>query len=276
MVVLEWFLIFFALVLLVVGLGPAGRAIFQWTSLMRRGALLVFFLSTLSVVGLAQTKRVIPQFADGRFQDGSYYTSTLQLLNGSEVTADCTVILNGVRPTITDSQGNLTVADAFTITLEPGGSEILGTTGAASFHSGYVTLECTSPVTSLVLYAYHDSTGTPMAQASTFSSTPETSLRFVVDQRSGARLGIAVNNDSNAKMALLVEAFDTMGQPVATRTLELTARTTLARFVDELLPLDAGFVGHVRFSSDGHSFTALGLRYQGSSFTSIPASAMTP
>src|SRR5262245_54781092 len=102
----------------------------------------------------AGTSHIFAQFVDGRFSDGTFYTSALMLSNPSETrAASCAIAFRGFRPTVQDSVGNITTADAFTLDIDAGQGEILTTPGTADFSSGYVTISCDQAIEATVLYA---------------------------------------------------------------------------------------------------------------------------
>src|SRR5205823_8645351 len=89
-----------------------------------------------SISATANTYHVFPQFADGKFSDGSYYRTTRMYVNpNSGTTADCTTRLRGLT---TDG------SDTFTSSLAPYGSLLSATKGTQAFQSGYATMQCSA------------------------------------------------------------------------------------------------------------------------------------
>jgi len=221
--------------------------------------------------------QVFPQFVDGRFADGTFYTSTLMISNpDASRSASCAVIFRGFRPTVKDSIGNVTTADAFTIDIEPGRGDVLTTSGSGEFRSGYVTLDCAQPIDAVVLYALHAPSGATISEAAVLSSRPGMVSQLVVDHRNGARLGVALNNDSNVSVVVRLNAGSYTESLNNSQTLTIPPHSTVSRFVDELITLPAGFVGQVLVESGSDRITVMGLRFTGTAFTTIPANVRMP
>jgi hypothetical protein len=232
-------------------------------------ALIVLFESPV----FAEAGQIFPQFPDGRFSDGYYYSSTLQILNPSSNTSvECTLLFRGVKPSIIDIAGNQTTADAFTITMAPGESDVLRTTGEAPFQAGYLTLQCSGTVSAIVMYTYHNPAGIPLSGAAVFPSSQGNHSVFVADQRNGARLGIAINNDSDVLMRILVEARSSVSELVSAQSIIIPPRASVAQFIDQFLVLAPDFVGQIHLTADSDKLSAIGFRYSGHIFATIPPS----
>lgn len=92
--------------------------------------------------------------------------------------------------------------------------------------------------------------------------------RLFLDQREGARLAVAIANNSDIPRTYRL----TFGS--ITATTQVPARTSLAKFLNELMTLPANAVRLLKIeSTDFTSFGAIGLRFTGGVFTTIPANS---
>src|SRR5437667_592104 len=83
----------------------------------------------------ASTYHVFPQFADGKFADGTYYRTTRIYLNSGLAPTNCTTQLYGAT---TDGANTFTTSRP----LAPGGLVVAPTNGTQSFQQGYAALQC--------------------------------------------------------------------------------------------------------------------------------------
>jgi len=223
------------------------------------------------------TSHVFPQFVDGRLPDGTFYTSTLMVSNPSDLTAaSCAIIFRGLRPTMKDTAGNVTSADAFTIEIEAGQGDVLTTPGSAEFRSGYVTIQCEQPIDAVVLYALHGPSGITMSEAAVLSAGQSSLSQLVADQRNGARLGVALNNDSDRPVIVRMKATSYSEAMNGSYSLTIPPRSTVSRFVDEVVALPADFVGQILVESGSDKITVMGFRFAGLAFSTIPANSRLP
>src|SRR5262245_59177469 len=132
--------------------------------------------AALASVNGFSANHTFPQFVDGRFPDGTFYTST-----------PCRTQAKHMRQAAQSP-------DAFTMDIDAGQGDILTTPGLAEFRSGYVTVGCDQPI---VLYTLHAPSKATLSEAVVLSSAQGTLSQLVVDRRNGARLGVALNNDSD-------------------------------------------------------------------------------
>ncbi len=222
-----------------------------------------FQIAIMSVSPTASTYHVFPQFADGRRSDGTYYRSTVMISNPSSSNAACKVQLRG-----------LTVPGfALDYTVRPSGWVIASTNAAQAFQSGYATLLCDTKVEAQLLYSYYSPDGTKLSEATVFSSPPNSTVQVLADQREGARLGLAIANDSDQSSTYTLNA----GGASTTTTITLPPRTSLAKFLDELVPeISPDNVGIVQVTASGGSASVVGLRFTGSIFTTIPQTTDPP
>ena len=104
-----------------------------------------------------------------------------------------------------------------------------------------------------------------------FSSPSAQSVEVLADNREGARLGLAIANDSDQNnVVYTISVFDVKGAQVGTGTMTLAARTARAAFLDELVSLPPGQYGPVYITSSNGTASVIGLRFTGGAFTTIP------
>jgi hypothetical protein len=145
------------------------------------------------------------------------------------------------------------------------------TSGAQRLQTGYSPLQCSSPVEAAVLYSLYSPSGLKLSEATVFSSPSGSLLQILADQREGARIGIAVANDSDQQDSITVSAYNSAGLLVESpKLLSIPARTSQAAFLDGWISVPAGYYGRVTASSSNGSASIIGFRYTGNVFTTIP------
>jgi len=160
-----------------------------------------------------------------------------------------------------------------------GGWNIYRTPGSQNYRGGYVTLNCSASVTAQVLYASYSSSGIVLSEATVFSSPPASYAQLLTDQRNGAQLGIAIANNGNASKEFVVVAIDASDTEVGRTSLQISGGSQIARFINELINVPADYVGQVMIYTNSTATLdvyAIGLRYTGNAFTTIPVTVRTP
>ena len=209
----------------------------------------------------ASTYHIFPQYADGRFSDGSFYRTTRAYTNPSvSQTTACTTRLR------LGAGGNNTL----TATLQPGAAVIATSDGTQTFQQGYATLECSFSVDSQILYSYYAANGVKLGEATVFSSPAASTVQVLADSREGAQLGLAIANDSDQANTYTIAVYDAAGTLVGSTNRTIAARTSIAAFVNELVPLPPNHYGPVIVSSTTGKASVIGLRFTGTTFTTIP------
>jgi hypothetical protein len=184
--------------------------------------------------------------------------------NPASGTSSCTLQLHGVTVG-GQSQVTFTVSAIYSYS-SPGNKQALQT--------GYATLQCSSKVDAQLLYAFYGADGTPLSQATVFSSPPATSSRLAADYRSGTRLALAIANDSNQSSSYTIIVQDSNATILSASSLTLAAGQTRAAFVDELTTIPQNFFGYVDVIGNNGSASVIGLRFTGNVFTTIPAATI--
>jgi hypothetical protein len=215
-----------------------------------------------SISTTANTHHVFPQFADGKFPDGSSYRTTRMYINSSSATTACTTQLQGVT---TDGTSQ------FTASLQPGTFGVAPTNGTQPFQAGYVTMDCSSsPVDAQELYSYYAANGAKLSEATVFSSPAAQVVQILADSREGAQIGLAIANDSDQTNSYAIVVTDANGVVLGSTTQTLNPRSSVAKFLNDFVTLPANYVGRVTVHSDTGTSSIIALRYTGSVFTTIP------
>ena len=229
----------------------------------------VSFVQFLSLSAAAQSDfHVFPQIADGRFSDGSFYTSTLTVTPWSDDVI-CAITLRGLTVDFGDGPGS-----SFTTTSIPGSGFLSArTAGTAPLGTGYMTVTCDTIAFAEVTYSSFSPQGFKIAEATVFSSSPADLRTVAVDLRDGARMAVAIANDTDLRRTYDLSLRDSAGNTVSTGFVEVDARSSLPRFVDELMFVPPGHTALILeiYSSNFTEFSATGLRFTGGVFSSVPA-----
>ncbi|HLH30100.1 MAG TPA: putative Ig domain-containing protein, partial [Terriglobia bacterium] len=211
---------------------------------------------------VASTYHIFPQFADGRLSDGSYFRTTRIYANpNTSGSVNCVTQLQGMT---TDG------ISAFTGIVSGGSAIVVQTNGTQNFQSGYATLQCSTPVDAQALYSFYSAAGIKLSEATVFSSPASKTVAVLADSRGGSQLGLALANDSDQTNVLTITVTDATGKSIGTATLSLPPRTSTAKFLNEFVSLPANFYGQAIVSSSTGTVSAIGLRFTGTAFTTIP------
>ncbi|PYS29572.1 MAG: hypothetical protein DMG11_08500 [Acidobacteria bacterium] len=211
----------------------------------------------------ASTYHVFPQFADGRAGDGTYYRTTVMIVNSSSTSGTCTLRLYG----LTVNGGS-----TFNYATFPAGSWTITTSISSmqDLRSGYAALQCGMPVEAQLLYSFYTASGTKISEATVFSSPPGGSVQVLADNRDASSLAIAIANDSDQVTSYTITAYNSSGIPVGSVTQPIAGRSNLARFLSNLISLPPNHYGPVLVTSSGGSASIIGIRFTGGVFTTIP------
>ena len=236
---------------------------------MRKLVVLLGVAAALLQSPVAQTVEdffIFPQVADGRLPNGQTYTSTLMVqswLAASPTT--CALRLYGMTATF----GSAGPGDTFDITIPRDGWFQVKSSGTQAAQQGYATLTCSQNVYANLLYTL-SANETKLSEATVFGQVPDSSFKLIADQTGGARLGLAVANNTDLLKTYEVTLRNPDGSTEGTGTFQVQPRRSLARFLDELIPASSGQVLEVRIRSTGTS-GIVGLRVtDGTLLTTIP------
>ena len=218
----------------------------------------------------ANTYHVFPQVADGYSSDGSSYQTSLYVHSAVSGNINCTFTMYGVPA---DRLGG---PSQFTLGSTSGSGMILRTTSLPEnpIATGYATLTCNGPVTAQVAYGFYASDNTTLGLATVFSSQSATVAALGLDD--GYRLGIAIANDTSNAATYLITVVDFGGNLLGSKTVSVNPKSNVASFVDLWVPSSAGSGGVVNIQSQSGRapFSAIGLMFDGTIFTTLPATVL--
>jgi len=236
-------------------------------------------LSGVAVFGTALTPAQILQLADdagtsraflGQFAFGGGWYSALYFTNlgQSDVSFPVTFTAdNGTPLTVPSIGGN-----SKTITLAAGTSTVIEAPDTGDLQQGYVTVFVPVGVTGYGVFR-HTVPGVPDQEAVVPLSLPGGNVPLVFDE-SKYISGVSIVNSGGTSTTVTITVTDNTGAVIATS--QPIAIPALNKKVDALRNLPGlssvvGKQGFARFSASGPGVVILGLRFNGTAFTSIPA-----
>ena len=213
---------------------------------------------------------IFPQIADGSFSDGTFFRTTISLANERSRVVNCHLILYGM-----DADFGAGRESSFPLTVPAYGVRSVRTTGTGRLQSGYATVGCDrGGISGQLTYAIYDASGTKIAEATVFPTKYESfSHSIIVDGDDGARLGLAIANNTDLLRTYDLTLWDQGGGVVSTGFATVPARSNSARFLDELIspPPVSGIVYLLEIrSSDYSRFSMIGIRVTGSVLSTVP------
>jgi hypothetical protein len=233
----------------------------------------------------------LPQYADGRFTDGSYYRTTIVVHNSGTIsTVPCTLQVYEVGPQqFTRSNGAVITPanNRVDFNVPDSRAEIFQSAGTGAIGTGHATVTCGGFAEDLNIFAVftaYTAAGVKVGEATVFGAPDEfgvnaTAKTLVVDLRGGAQVGVALaNNETTGSRSgqYRITVRDLAGLFVGQAVITLPPRTHQAAFLSELpgITLPANFVGTATIVPTagyaGPTPYALGLRYTGALFTTLP------
>ena len=213
---------------------------------------------------------IFPQIADGSFSDGTFFRTTISLANERSRVANCHLILYGM-----DADFGAGRESSVPLTVPAYGVISVRTTGTGRLQSGYATVGCDRfGISGQLTYATYDASGTKIAEATVFPTEFE-SFRYsiIVDGDDGARLGLAIANNTDLLRTYDLTLWDQSGGTVSTGSATVPARSNSARFLYELIspPPASGIVYLLEIQSSDYSrFSMIGIRVTGSVLSTVP------
>ena len=225
----------------------------------------------------ADEQYYLPQVADGRFDGGSFRT-TFVLFNNTDADGNANVKLTA------DDGGPLTVGIAglgrvseFNVFLAKGATEIVQTDGSGSLVVGAANVTASAKIGVSAIFTNFDAAGNYLTEAGVGNSEPQTEFILPVDTTGLFNTGIALFNPGTGTATVTLELRDTGGQPVGNTSIDLGAKSHLARFVSgsgQLFPSAGARQGTLRVQSSV-PLSAVVLRQNQTplSYTSLPGCA---
>ena len=259
-------------------------------SLCRSVFLFALLLAVVPVnMALAQHRYVFPQFAFG-----GGWQSTLMVQAAPKGSLCSLDVGSRSFPMMRDHSGDVVlsatetvnyplIVKLFPLALGENLSEwtVLKTEssdGLAS--SGFAVLNCSDAVSANTLFSREaggEVVGEAVVEPAREIIGGLAEAQFLADHRAGARIGVAVANptDKYAKVkdtiTVSVRVEDSEERQIASTTVIVPAGANQVFMLDELVPIPPEHVGQVLIgTSEGESVYALGLRFTGQIFTTIP------
>ena len=247
---------------------------------------LVFFLALSARTAAAQSgfSAVFPQFADGKFGDGSFYRSTLMVQSYDSISSQsCAFWTFGPSPQrFTNPAGQVLVPDTnnrLAFTLGSLRSQVFRSAGTSQLTTGFAGVGCNGAFwNAFLLFTLYNSAGSKLGEATVFPTQIDSNApaaQLVADQREGANLGIALANPDSRTGDFDLTIRNSQGVFVDKAFVTLPPFGQTAKFLTELFPsLPINFVGTLailpRRQFAGPGVYAIGLRFTGQLFTTVP------
>jgi hypothetical protein len=159
----------------------------------------------------------------------------------------------------------------------------------APVQSGYAVVTPTSAATTgLVAFETFGwrgffGLGLGATQAGVLPPGLTTSAIIVADSshRLSKNLGVAIVNPNGSDISVTLTLRKSDGTSLGTTSIPVPSHKQVSKFVTELFPnqLTTDFLGSLTITSDGSSplpFSAIGLRFRGLNFSTLPATSLTP
>lgn len=211
------------------------------------------------------TPQILSQFAFG----GGWY-SALYFTNSSAASVSFTVNFtadNGTPLNVPPIGGSST-----TVNLAPHATTIIEAPNSGNLNQGYVTASLPGGVTGYGVFR-QSVPGVPDQEAVVpLASTTSVSSTLTWDD-TVYTTGIAIANPSAAPVTVSVTVWNSSGSMIGTSSIALAAGTKTEAALRSLSGLSAvaGARGSALFTVTSGSVAVLGLRFNGTAFTSIPA-----
>jgi hypothetical protein len=214
--------------------------------------------------GTTAATKILPQLAFG----GGWYTA-LYLTNTTAAPASFTVSFTG------DDGNPLTIpvlgGSSVTQNLAPRGEALIEAPNVGPLVNGYVSAALPAGVTGYGVFR-QSIPGVPDQEAVVpLSGTTATTSTLIFDDTKCVT-AVALVNLGSVGTTITVVARDSQGNTIGTTTLPLAAKAKKAVALRDLLAGIGGAMGSVDFTVNIGNLAALGLRFNGVAFTSIPTS----
>ena len=157
------------------------------------------------------------------------------------------------------------------LNLDEGHSQTLWTGDTGSLSSGLALLECNDGVKTHVLISLASEEAT-ISEALVEPSEPARQVFFLADHRGGKRFGVALANPSDQTIEVMAR-INGLAEGAETEVeISIPPQEAKTFFLDELYDIPEDHYGWASmWSNDGRSLYAIGLRFTGQVFTTIPA-----
>jgi hypothetical protein len=206
---------------------------------------------------------VLPQFAFG----GGWYTA-LYFTNSNSDTVSFTVNFTADNGTPLSVPG---VGTSQVVTLGPQGTTIIQATNVGTLQQGYVTVALPVGVSAYGVFR-QSVLGLPDQEALVnFRSASSTAESLIFDD-TGLVTSVAIVNPSTTSATVAVTAWGPTGNVIGTTSFALAAGNKTENVLSSFSNLSSlvGQRGSVLFTVTQGNVSVLGLRFDGTAFTSMP------
>lgn len=214
----------------------------------------------------SQVTNVLPQLAfGGGWATSLYFTN----LNGTPVSFSVNFVAQDGTPLSIPALSS----SSTTVNLAALGSAAIQIPNAGSLTQGYVTASLPSGVTGYGVFSYQPGAAAGQQAVVLLSGVTATISTLIFDETSYTT-GIAIVGLGSTATTVNVTAYNSVGGIIGTGTIQLAANGQTAVLLRDIPGLSGvvGQLGSVDFTVTSGNVAALGIRYNGQAFTSIPTS----
>ncbi len=211
--------------------------------------------------------QVLPQLAFG----GGWYTALyFTNITNAPVFFNVSFLGDDGNPLLIPALGT----SSTTVNLAPRGTALIEIPNIGPLTQGYVSVALPAGVTGYGVFRQSAPGASVQEAVVLLSATTATTSTLLFDDTNYVT-GVAVVNLSPVSTTISVFARDGQGNTIGTSSIPLAANAKTAVVLRDLAGLAgvAGAVGSVDFTTSIGNVAALGLRFNGAAFTSIPTSA---
>jgi hypothetical protein len=208
--------------------------------------------------------RILPQLAfGGGWYTALYFTNT----NTTPVTFTVSFFGDNGQPLTIPNLGGSTA----TVNLAARGTSILEAPNVGALSQGYVSASLPAGVTAYGVFRQSTLGIQDQEAVVPLSGATATTSTLIFDDTAFVT-GVAIVNLGSTDATVTVIARDNQGNAIGTGTISLAAKTKTARALRDIPGLAgvAGKMGSADFTVSIGNLAALGLRFNGAAFTSIP------
>ena len=233
---------------------------------------------------LASRDYVFPLLAAGKLEDGWNLQSWVYAFFPDTGTPDdlaqCEFRIRGFKASFTSIGGALSLIfppqGGVRFSLNPRSFFTQKLQLDAEAQYGYATLSCTRPVVANVYVSVHDPSGKKTSEAPVFPSWQNDEMRFLADGRDAIPLSVVIWNDTDERAGHTVVSWLHSGELYGQATISLEPRTGVMSEAREWVGMPE--VGMVTIKPDKPVLKApaVGLRYRGKLFTTVPNTGPAP
>ena len=222
----------------------------------------------------AQHKYVFPQFVFG----GGWTSGLTVFPADPSEPAACIFSAHDREVTIRDHVGNLFTSELFSFL----GDAFIRTESDLTEHSsGMAVLECDREVLSASVLFSWEVDGRIIGEALVEPAEEiegDSKAYFYADYRGGSRLALAIGNDTDSIATASIVAIQLVGpnEIYVDTTVVVPPNSAKAFFVDELGAVPEGQIALTSIGSDEIPLHAIGLKFSGTTYTTLPGILYPP